>query len=641
MKYIMKYLLVSLSLLTVTLAASAQNDGTTYNEKGGVSTAKRVTGPNDDGTYTITLETFATGTTAPVYTSTPVDVILVLDLSSSMSADYSYKQDDGTYSTGTSRLDALKYASKKFVAEIARNDEYDDDNKKRDKVLGNRIQIITFTSSVNTRFTSFQPASANLSTINSTIDGFSTGNGTRTDSGLSTAITWVNTSRSATYWTANNLKTDNDHNTVVVMFTDGCPSTSGSTNFTASYAISAVNNAKTIKSNGATVYSVGLIKWSDLSNANQTHVRNMMDYISSNFPDGTASSTNTFTCTGTRASSDYYKDANEVDLGEIFESIAQASGGSAEEIGASTQIRDEVTSSFSIPEGATADDVTVSVWDVDEDGNGWTKNTSYDMSSIKIEIDPETNKLVVSGFDYSKDDTKDANGYTSRANAGNWVGIRYKSRTETFWAGKKIVVEFNIEANPDATGGVGTATNTSDSGVYVYSSETGEYTCVNKYEIPHTTLTVTIKITKTGLRHGESATFKIQRASPKMVDGKMQYNAIGKPIADDSTWKSWSKVILTNKGTDDASVTKTLLALDPNYVYRVLEDDWSWSYETVSGTGEIQTTSTVEINPFEFENKEKTGVAKHAEAVTINHFATEAGGNASYEEYKSSKVQSF
>ena len=635
MKDIMKYMLVSLSMLTVTLAASAQNDGTTYNEKGGVSTAKRVTGPNDDGTYTITLETFATGTTSATYSATPVDIVLVLDYSRSMEGSYN----------GTTRIAALRNAVADFTDEIAKNDKYqtDDEGKyltdengnlvPRTTPLGNRIAVVTFDADVYNLLENESEAkdggflsvsnAANVTTIKNAVINQPTHKNTYTNLGMSTGTTLIGNSFNNT--------ARKGCKRVLVLFTDGNPGTDG--NFSTTIANQSIASAYTVKNDYAsTVYVVGLV-----NNASGNILR-MMQSISSNYPKATDMTTYG---DGGNASAGFYQDATQTELSDIFKSIAQASGGSAEEIGASTQIRDEVTSSFSIPEGATADDVTVSVWDVDEDGNGWTKNTSYDMSSIKIDIDPETNKLVVSGFDYSKDDTKDANGYTTRANAGNWVGIRYKSRTETFWAGKKIVVEFNIEANPDATGGVGTATNTSDSGVYVYSSETGEYTCVNKYEIPHTTLTVTIKITKTGLRHGESATFKIQRASPKMVDGKMQYNAIGKPIADDSTWKSWSKVILTNKGTDGASVTKTLLALDPNYVYRVLEDDWSWSYETVSGTGEIQTTSTVEINPFEFENKEKTGVAKHAEAVTINHFATEAGGKASYEEYKSSKVQSF
>lgn len=131
-------------------------------------------------------------------------------------------------------------------------------------------------------------------------------------------------------------------------------------------------------------------------------------------------------------------------------------------------------------------------------------------------------------------------------------------------------------------------------------------------------------------------------------NGKIVYNAIGKPEPAEATepgedemygWSNWSKVILTNKGDDGDAVEKTLLALDPSWVYRVVEDDWGWAY-TVEGTGVVQTTSTVEVNPFEFTNTEKTDIPKHAEAVTINHFKG-THSEARVEEYQSSKVKSF
>lgn len=375
----------------------------------------------------------------------------------------------------------------------------------------------------------------------------------------------------------------------------------------------------------------------------------MMDYISSNFPDGQASATNTFTCTGNRASSDYYKDANETDLTDIFESIAQSSGGSAETIGSSTEVRDVVTSSFTLPEGADADDIEVAVYKISSDGTSWTEDTSYDTSGISpvVGTNAEGNSTVtVKGFDYSMDDT------TKGAGDGNWVGIRYDSGNHQFYAGRKTVISFKIIVNDGdnpVTGG-GTETNTADSGVYVLID--GEYVCVNHYTKPATTLSVTIVINKTGLRHGESATFEIGRCRPKNWDesksledniAAIEYNAIGKPVpslAADADWGNWSKVILTNKGADNALVTRTLVALDPYWVYKVEEDDWGWAYD-LTGTATYSNTSEIAINPFNFTNKEKEAVVKHAEAVTINHFATSASGTAKEEHYSSSKVESF
>ena len=277
--------------------------------------------------------------------------------------------------------------------------------------------------------------------------------------------------------------------------------------------------------------------------------------------------------------------------------------------------------------------------------------------------------VIVEGFDFSKDDTSEG------AGDGNWVGQRYDpSRNPPyFWAGKKLIIEIKIRANGDATGGTGTPTNTETSGVYVYNPDTGAYTCVNHYDIPHTTLTTTIKISKTGLRSGESATFEIMKIRPKGWDetktvdenvANIQYDIAGRPLPNSTSytgpetgsdlykkmgWSSFSKVILTNKGANGAEVIKTMRGLDPYWIYMVLEDDWGWAY-TMTGLNQtdasgLTTTSTVDVNPFKFRNTEKADAVKHAEAVTINHFGYTISGGAfngkQEEHYKSSKVESF
>ena len=649
----LKYIFLSLVLLIPALAQSQTvKDPTIYSNykvENGIATGKGVDGPVG-GIYTLTLETFATGLTTVTETSTPVDIVLVLDTSSSMTEDYTYKDDDGNSVTDT-RLNALKYAVKKFVTEIARNDREKDNGDARDKVLGNRIQIITFNRTATARFNSFQPASANETTIKSNVDNIGYSQNTRTDLGMQTALTWVNTSKNATYWTTNNLKNDNNHNIVVVMFTDGCPSTSGSTNFTASYAIDAVNYAKSIKDAGATVYSVGLITWSDLTSVNQTRVRNMMDYISSNFPDGTASSTNTFTCTGTRVSTDFYADANEVDLGDIFQSIAEASGGSASTIPGETMVVDEVSNSFEVPSTFTADDVVVYTRDVLTDGTDWDEDSKEILNTIELPenydleaLPPENiaaqladegtvgvylhnGKLMIIGFNYSKPDD---DGYN-----GNWVGWRDNGVT---CAGKELVIEFNVKASDGVTGGDGTNTNiAATSGVYVpVFDENGNfigYQNKNSYPYPQTDLPINIIIQKEGLRRGESATIQIYRAPIK--EGVFDQNT-GKPAPDlTNGWDNFTKVILTNTtDTDGATVIKVLRCLDPSFVYRLKEDDWGWGY--ILDTKDTN-TSVQEHNPFVFQNTLKQGAVKHAEAVSINVFGEKYGTKS----YKSSKVQSF
>ena len=83
MNNIFKYIASSVALLSG-LAVCAQNISSgVYFEQNGIAYAKRAI-LNNDGTYTIDLETFVTGEVTQTYESVPVDVVLVLDVSGSM-----------------------------------------------------------------------------------------------------------------------------------------------------------------------------------------------------------------------------------------------------------------------------------------------------------------------------------------------------------------------------------------------------------------------------------------------------------------------------------------------------------------------------------------------------------------------------
>lgn len=104
MKSIFRYITIAAALL-----ATAVNAGAQYNYAGGVGTSKTVT-QNDAESYTIRLETFATGSTTVTESSTPVDVVLVLDVSGSMN-------DNG-------KITKLKNAVNTFIETIQENDLY-------------------------------------------------------------------------------------------------------------------------------------------------------------------------------------------------------------------------------------------------------------------------------------------------------------------------------------------------------------------------------------------------------------------------------------------------------------------------------------------------------------------------------------
>lgn len=738
MKQIFRNILIGLSLVSVSTIAFAQHF------ENGIGTNKTVGPEDEDGNYTITLEAWAKGNTTVVTSAAPADIVLVLDLSQSMTQNYGseytytgttqewtyngvqnnnryYKHTDGEYYqvtrrtqgnrptyyrlsvdingtryyitsngltttaptditngtttiwTGTlytrttqniSRLEALQDAVERFVEVIYHNDNYKDDNTQRDEPLGNRISIVTFGGPQN---------NTNVTRINSDLTPVTNADGTKNTSMISDLLALTNNgiNNSDHYGTyadegmalANRVLGGIDSERIeessrtVVLFTDGAPGSgpgwttgNGATNSipTANRAIAGPNyptevggalKAKTDYE--ATVFTVVL------GGIDNTDMGHYLDYTSSNYPEAT-SLTNPGQAAGGEI--DYSKEAGD-NLAGIFTEIAHASGGSERPVGSDTQVRDVVSSSFVIPEGFNADDVTFTVFNVVSiNDNTWTEDSNYDTSGISAAIGTNAegkSTLTVQGFDYSKDDVPKNSGN------GNWVGPRYING-QYVDKGRKLRIQFKIKSITGATGGDGTNTNDPASGVYVKDAQ-GNYVCLNSFDMPHTDLPVIIVIKKTGLKHGESATFEIERCRPLHWDesktleenkAAMEYNAIGKPKPN-GNWEDWSKVILTNKGDDRVEVTKTMMALDPHYIYRVSEDAWGWAYKMTGAMigDEIPNTSTVEVNPFTFENKDKEGVVKHAEAVTINHFdytiQTGEFQGKQEEHYKSSKLKSF
>ncbi len=720
MKQIFKYILIVLPFLAVPKTASAQ----AVHREGGVATTKTVTAQDEDGNYTIKLETWAEGETAVVEKATPVDVVLVLDVSGSM--DYSkgtptrvngyvtyddvlngnntyFVQNGNNYErvyarsidynrqtyyqlyrypakpqavvnwttnrnqcrsnqlyVGTSRMQELQKAVGEFIDDIERDDHQDKEGNERPR-LGNRISIIKFasntTNTVGNDTYDSDPYTLNYSQIvmnltkvegntdamKAAVNGFQSMGGTQAGYGMAHANTVLQSA-------------DADHNKVVVFFTDGDPDDNRAAIGSATGNQGAGTNAYRAKNaQGAVVYTIGMFTTSPAPNGT---TYNYLNYVSSNYPQATVNNGNM--TAGTGSDQGYYQDASgNVNLTDIFKSISQGIGGSETTVAESTQIRDVVSSSFTIPEGFDADDVVIySVRAKKQASLAWDDNSRQDYTpaadqadAVSAVIDEQDGlkRLVLTGFDFSKADTPEG----SNSGNGNWVGERFTEADGHFYAGAKLVVEFKIREIEEATGGAGTNTNTGESGVWVLQ-EDGTYKNINHYVIPHTTLPVNIVIKKTGLRSGESATFEIEYCRPKNWDetktleeniAAMEYNAIGKPEPD-GNWQDFSKVILTNKGADKAEVTKKLVALDPYYIYRVNEDAWGWAYSVSGNTsadGTIPNTSTVEVNPFRFVNTEKEGSVKHAEAVTINHFGytiqTGEFQGKQEEHYKSSKVE--
>lgn len=660
MKRIYIYLLSAIVSLAFAPAVTAQtitqvigeeltfkSSGYTINNNVGIS--KQVSSPMTDGSgrYWIKLEAFATGEASFVTSSTPSDVILVLDVSSSMEETYTYTDKDGVSHSGT-RLEALKDAATLFVKNIY-------DNAVASKNVdpnydGNRIAIVSFGGkdsstpvSVDAGWTDVQ---TNISkegdnysgSLLTTISDLDYKKGTRTDTALQYAYELLDGTRGTARSNAN---------VTVVVFTDGCPSTQGSTSFTASYANNAIYYAHQIKASSfglsRKVYSIGLI-----SSSTQDYyykVIKFLNLISSNYPNSsinqnvtTGWTVNNGTVTwpgqdGSDATPEgtYYQLVNaNTDLSSIFDSISQQAGGAAntELTAASTTTVDVVSASFLLPTNAQSSDIKVFTakctgadpYTFATEVQAGHDNTTDVDDNIGVELGKDANnndKISVTGFDYSH----------------NWCGpIKNASGTITGYQGYKIIIMIPIIANPDAVGGPNVVTNAPESGIYV----DGQTTPLIPFEYPTVSLPVNIYIEKAGLKKGESAKFIIEKAV--LPDS-------GDPAdVADNAWSYVTSVFVTKPQLDETAnnpvvkikglpASELVGEVQKGLVYRIREEGWSWSY--TYSTDPKYTVSGQVNNPFEFTNTPKENIdirVRHAESKATNVFKT--GGGFTYDDSK-------
>lgn len=248
----------------------------------------------------------------------PLDIVLVLDASGSMS-DPMGKGDR------TKRIDALKTAANSFIDAIATQNQSIADASKQHQVAivkfaGNKTTEVgnkTYrdgwwgpTYNYSQTMKNLTPCKGkDAESLKSTIDSISPAGATQADYGLQLAE-GISSDRS-------------DAKKIVVFFTDGSPTSSDG--FEKKVANSAILSAKNLKNKGADIYTIGIFdgaKPSDDPTEKHTSKENkFMHAVSSNYPDANSYKSDEL---GTRAeNSDYYKSATSAsELEKIFEEIS-------------------------------------------------------------------------------------------------------------------------------------------------------------------------------------------------------------------------------------------------------------------------------------------------------------------------------
>lgn len=487
---------------------SAGNDGMPYIEENGhggtvtkdglvMSKTIKKTG---DSQFLLTLEAYATGSTTTTTTKKPVDIVLVLDVSGSMDENMEYRETysispGGTYyyydeggffspagykqayycsrceewytaqhnyshyngerltpktsaeSSGTqfysavTKITALKTAVNAFIDNVAK--ESPDSNIAIVKFAGESTDAIG--DDTHTEYHNNGSAECNFTQIVKKLTTVDAAGATELKEAVNKLAAKGPTSADRGMEHAKNIiqsDPNKDRQKVVVMFTDGAPTHWNGGDFD-TVANGAIAASKSIKEAGATVYTIGCFGTTPSSDTDT-----YMNYVSSNYPNATS-----MTSGGAKADpANYYKTVSSAaDLNNIFTDISQTIGGTTVTLGSTSVLRDVISDSFKLPQGADKDSITAYSVDctaVNDDGT-YTWSANHDGTKYSVTVEGKT--INVTDFDY----------------AANWVG-KDTTTGKMHTPAKKLVVEIPIVPEQDATGSV--KTNGDASGIYADST---------------------------------------------------------------------------------------------------------------------------------------------------------------------------
>lgn len=487
-------LLMCICMIFTLLPFSAFADGeesyNTHSETGGVVMDKTVTHVSDD-TYKVTLEQYVSGSVTPG-TTTPIDAVLVLDVSGSMdegfgegdaayveeynpekNSNYTYyiKDANGSY-TGVSWYSKCKeftdgctwffghVAGKKYTPMTSAED-----------IASDHVQFF----SSNTKITALKSA------VNSFIDVIAednptskiaivkfagdkkdtVGNDTYKESGYTynytqivQGLTKVDSDGAVALKSSVNALTASgataadyglekaidvfgaagqvpkDRNRVVIMFTDGEPNHGNG--FSKNVANDAIKNAQTLKSEsyGASVYTIGIFSGAQVGTSlpNGSTDSNRYMHLVSSNYPEASSMKDTGTGDVTKG---FYKVASDAStLGNVFTQLGEAIGTPSIDLGSTAVLTDNIASNFKAPANTT----DVKVYTADYNGNSKTFDDKTPFTGANVSIN--NNAVTVSGFDYSENFVSDT---------------VHPGTTDNY--GKKLIVEFEITVDRTKTYG--------------------------------------------------------------------------------------------------------------------------------------------------------------------------------------------
>lgn len=303
--------------------------------------------------------------------------------------------------------------------------------------------------------------SAGQTMVSDAIGALAASGATQTDLGLDMAQRILS---------ANPVQPNEKRNRVVIVFTDGAPTSFNG--FEKDVADNAITHAGSIKTAGATVYTIGIFSGANATSAGTEPKGDLGQNSSSlnsacNWFMQQVSSNN-----GTPRTPSYYLSAADTgSLSNIFQQISDniESGGSSSTLTEESVVRDIISPQFTLPAGATASDITLETYAcTGKDGDTYTWRQNDTAMGATATIDG--NNVSVTGFNFSD----------------NYVGTVTNNGIVTY-RGHKLVIRFSVKPQPGFLGGNNVPTN---AGAGVYENKDSE-TPVR--EFPQPTVNVPIQ----------------------------------------------------------------------------------------------------------------------------------------------------
>lgn len=432
--------------------------------------------------------------------------------------------------------------------------------------------------------------------VNAATSALAAKGATRTDLGMDMAQRILN---------ANPVPNGEKRNRVVIVFTDGSPTSSNG--FELDVANDAINKATAIKNSGATVYSIGIFEGADAGSLG-TKPTGDLGAGSSRIP---AASNwfmqNLSSNNGAFHYPSYYLSANDAEsLNSIFQQISQQiqEGGSATTLDASAVVKDVISPYFQLPKGATANDITLKTYAY---GNGgtWTENPAAMGAQATVKPNGE---LEVTGFDFSE----------------NWCGTETDANGNVTYRGNKLVISFTVQPKEGFLGGNEVPTN-SNAGVYEDSSATEPKFVfpVPTVDVPIQDVTVAAEDKNVYLLGGVNADDLKNGATVMVGDIPLDLSRADQNYGLDEWQTAFVDITVTLKKADDTQIPTTGL--------NNLTDDTTYTIEvTVAPKNEGNVTQKTgnapgKINVFKPELTFKDSEAYYGETVPTDFSGNKVG----------------